>query len=107
MSIVLEALRMGRGKPAAGARSTPAQSDAILQTLGYGRNSSSPLGRLKRFVVYLGVALIFAVLLAGAVIWLARLYAFRDTDSTASRIEPVESPNGKVIFFPDASIERP
>ncbi len=107
MSIVLDALRMGRGKPATGARSTPAQSDAILQTLGYGRNSSSPLDRLKRLIVYLGVALVFAVLLAGAVLWLARLYVFRDTNGTASRIERVESPNGKVIFFPDASIRRP
>ena len=88
MSIILDALRMGRGKPAAGTTSTPAQTDAILQTLGYRRSSSSPLDRLKRFVVYLGVAVAFAALLAVAVIWL-------------------ESPNGKVIFFPDGSIERP
>ena len=88
MSIILDALRMGRGKPAAGAISTPAQTDAILETLGYGRSSSSPLDRLKRFVVYLGVAVAFAGLLAVAVIWL-------------------ESPNGKVIFFPDGSIRRP
>ena len=107
MSSILDALRMGRGKPAAGAISTPAQTDAILQTLGYGRNSSSALDRLKRFVVYLGVGVAFAAVLAVAVIWLAHFYVVRDSGDAASRIDRLESPNGKVIFFPDGSIKRP
>ena len=107
MSIVLDALRMGRGGPGKGLRSTPAQTDAILQTLGYARSSSSPLDRLKRFVVYLGVSLVFAGLLWAAVIGLARLYVARDPGRAASGIEQVASRNGKVIFFPDAPVKRP
>ena len=107
MSIILDALHTGRGKAAAAATSAPAQTDAVLQTLGYGRNSSSALDRLKRVVVYLGVALLLAGLLGAAVIWLARLYAVRESGGAAFRIARVETPNGKVIFFPDGSIKRP
>ena len=49
MSIILDALRRGRGAQTPGPNPNAAQTDAVLQTLGYGRFSpTTPLNRLKR-----------------------------------------------------------
>ena len=70
MSIILDALRRGRGLQAPRPRSTAAQTDAVLQTLGYGRLSSG--FPLNRFFALLAAAVAFAIVLWGAVIWITQ-----------------------------------
>jgi hypothetical protein len=64
MSIILDALRRGRGR-ATPRPATSAQTDAVLQTLGYGRLSptSSPSNRLKRMLRYVAVGVALAIAL--------------------------------------------
>ena len=85
MSIILDALRRGRGKPAPGPNPNAAQTDAVLQTLGYGRlNPATPLNRLKRGVGYLILAAVAAVALWALVIWLTHAYMYSPTATDAA-----------------------
>ena len=64
MSIILDALRGGRTPETGPKKSNPAQTDAVLATLGYGRFSpSSPLNKLKRAIGYGALALALAATL--------------------------------------------
>ena len=64
MSLILDALRRGRGRTTPRDTTNAAQTDAVLQTLGYGRfNTGSRLNKLKRIIGYTGVAIMFAVVL--------------------------------------------
>jgi hypothetical protein len=70
MSIIFDALRRGRARHTSKPAARAAQTDAVLQTLGYGRFSArSPAPRSKRLLgrVVAGVAL--AVVLWAAVAW--------------------------------------
>ena len=73
MSIILDALRRGRGGQTPRPLPNTAQTDAVLQTLGYGRfSSTSPFNRLKRLAGYVALSLVFALVLWAAVIWITQ-----------------------------------
>ena len=75
MSIILDALRGGRGKQPTGPGPNAAQADAVLQTLGYGRFSpAAPMNRLRRAFVLLAIAIVLAVALWVAVFWTTRTF---------------------------------
>jgi Tfp pilus assembly protein PilF len=75
MSIILDALRRGRAAQAPGPNRNAAQTDAVLQTLGYGRFSpTAPLNRLKRVLLLLGFAVVAGILIWVAVVWLTHAY---------------------------------
>jgi hypothetical protein len=75
MSIILDALRRERGKQQPGPHVNAAQTDAVLQTLGYGRlNPATPLNRLKRMLTYLALAIALGAMLWVVVVWLTRAY---------------------------------
>lgn len=83
MSIILDALKRGRLRPAPRQNPDTAQTDAVLQTLGYKRFSpTTPLNRLKRVVAYLVVAGVCALVLWGAIVWTTQ------TDSAMPPGEP-------------------
>jgi hypothetical protein len=70
MSIVLDALRRGRGNQARRMHTNAAQTDAVLQTLGC--RSLSPTSRsdrLKGLAAYFALAIFFAIVLWRTVIW--------------------------------------
>ena len=57
MSIILDALRQGPGKPISGPNPSTSQTDAVLHTLGYGRpNPATSLNRVQRTLVYVAIA---------------------------------------------------
>jgi hypothetical protein len=71
MSAILDALRRGRGKQTPQLNSNPAQTDAVLRTLGYGRfNPTSPFNRLKHAGGYLALVVVIAIMLWGTAIWI-------------------------------------
>src|SRR5207237_1983674 len=75
MSLILDALRRGRGRTTPPGTTNAAQTDAVLQTLGYGRFSTgSRLNRVKRIIGYASVAIMFAVVIWGLVIWITQAY---------------------------------
>src|SRR5436190_9189044 len=75
MSLILDALRGGSPRNTPRPNSNAAQTDAVLQTLGYGRfSATSPLNRIKKLLGYLLVGLMFAVVIWGTVIWLTTQY---------------------------------
>ena len=75
MSLILDALRRGRGRTTPPGSTNAAQTDAVLQTLGYGRFSTgSRLNGVKRIIGYAGVAIMFAVVIWGLVIWITQAY---------------------------------
>jgi len=85
MSTILDALRRGRSAPPPGPNPNAAQTDAVLQTLGYGRfNPTAPLNRLKRVLVLLELGVVLAVALWIGVIWLTHAYVARIQDEVAS-----------------------
>jgi hypothetical protein len=64
--MILDALRRGRARTTPRAGSNAARTDAVLQTLGYGRfNRVSAFRRFRRVPGYLLLAGIFALLLWG------------------------------------------
>src|SRR3954454_19184552 len=74
MSIILDALRRGRGRPTEEPHSNAARTDAVLATLGYGRfNPTSPFNRLKRLVGGLVIVILLAIVIWAAVIWKAQV----------------------------------
>jgi hypothetical protein len=73
MSIILDALRSGPGKQAVRQNSSPAQTDAVLQTLGYGRSSpTAPINRSRRALTFAALGVVFAAVLLVAVTWIMR-----------------------------------
>jgi Tfp pilus assembly protein PilF len=73
MSLILDALRRGRGRSAPGANPNAAQTDAVLHTLGYGRfNPGTPFNRLKRLFGFLAIAAVAAIALWGSVVWITQ-----------------------------------
>jgi hypothetical protein len=71
MSIILDALRRGRKSQGPAPNPNASQTDAVMQTLGYGRfNPTTPLNRVKRVLGYLALAVVLAVVLWAMVIWL-------------------------------------
>ena len=78
MSIILDALRRGRGRTTPRPNTNAAQTDAVLQTLGYGRfSSTSPFNRIRkifRIFGYVTVAIMFVIVIWGAVIWITQAY---------------------------------
>ncbi len=101
MSIILDALKRGRLRPAPRQNPDTAQTDAVLQTLGYKRFSpTTPLNRLKRVVAYLVVAGVCALVLWGG----NRLdYAdgFRDAAGRAGPRVPAKA-SGSTAFTASA-----
>jgi Tfp pilus assembly protein PilF len=73
MSLILDALRRGRAPEITQPNSSTAQTDAVLQTLGYGHlePSSSPK-RIRRLIGHAFLALLAVAATLGAVIWFAR-----------------------------------
>lgn len=68
MSIVLDALRRGRGSQAAKPSRKSAQPDAVLHTLGYRQaGQASPLSQVPRIVAALAA---FALGAWAAIVWL-------------------------------------
>jgi Tfp pilus assembly protein PilF len=96
MSIILDALRRGRAREVPRVNPHAAQTDAVLQTLGYGRfNPTSPLNRLKRFIGYLALAVVFALLLWGAVVWVTQFLltpSKAEIDSAPQSTRPAPPP---------------
>src|SRR5688572_2914616 len=75
MSIILDALRRGRSRQTPVPNPNAAQTDAVLQTLGYGRLSpTTPFNRVKRVLGLFALAVIAAILLWATVIWITRMY---------------------------------
>jgi len=94
MSIILDALRRGRARHAPGPHRDTAQTDAVLQTLGYGRfNPATPLNRFKRLAGYAVMAAVVALLLWAAVIWLTQaLLPVSAPENRAPRSQPAPPP---------------
>lgn len=73
MSIILDALRRGRGRETPRSQPNSAQTDAVLHTLGYGKfSSTSPFTRVKRLAGYVALSFVFALVLWGTVIWITQ-----------------------------------
>ena len=89
MSLILDALRGGRP------RATPrpsnanaAQTDAVLQTLGYGHfRTVSVINRIKRLFVYLLAAILLAAAVWGAAIWVKSRYFTSDARAATPRTD--------------------
>jgi hypothetical protein len=85
MSLILDALRGGSPRATPRPNSNAAQTDAVLQTLGYGRfSATSPFNRIKRLVGYLVVGVMFAVVIWGTVIWVTTQYLSHDAPMEVS-----------------------
>ncbi len=70
MSIILDALRRGDRQDVA-PNPNASQTDAVLQTLGYGRfNRTAPLNRAKRILRYVAIAVALVVVVWASVAWL-------------------------------------
>jgi Tfp pilus assembly protein PilF len=79
MSLILDALRRGRPPEITQPNSSTAQTDAVLQTLGYGHlEPSSSSKRIRRLIGYAFLALLAVVAICGAVIWFARQHYATD-----------------------------
>jgi hypothetical protein len=73
MSIIHDALRRGRGQHSPKARSSAAQSDAVLETLAYGRaNATAPSHATRRVIGGVAVT-IFLIILSGVIVWMMRV----------------------------------
>jgi tetratricopeptide (TPR) repeat protein len=102
MSIILDALRKGRGRQTTRVASSAAQTDAVLQTLGYARvNQVSRFKRVMRIAAALALGVLAGILLWITVVWVARAYLQQTAvdDGTAvpteqSRAAPVVPPKG-------------
>ncbi len=94
MSIILDALRRGRARQAPGRHRDTAQTDAVLQTLGYGRfNPATPLNRFKRLAGYAVMAAVVALLLWAVVIWATQVFLPASApEHRAPRAQPAPPP---------------
>ena len=114
MSIILDALRRGRGRQTPPTNPNSAQTDAVLQTLGYGRFSpASPFNRFKRVAGYLSVAIAAAVALWVSVVWIteAVLTPRRPASGSAAPAPPrVAAPQpapSSLSTGPSAPLDKP
>src|SRR4029450_4011157 len=95
MSIILDALRRGRGRETPRPNANAAQTDAVLATLGYAKFSpTSPLNRLRRLTAYFVVGVMFAVLLWGVVVWLTQTLSTKPKADVAA-VQPAATPAGR------------
>ena len=93
MSIILDALRRGRGRKTPLPNSDAATTDAVLHTLGYGRsNSNTPLNPLKRVLGFLALGIITGIVLWGTVIWITQTY-FTPAPSDVQDESPATPPS--------------
>jgi tetratricopeptide (TPR) repeat protein len=84
MSIILDALRRGRGEQQPAPDRTASQTDAVLQTLGYRPlNPATPFNRLKRMLTYAALATV-----SGFMLWTVALWF---TDAAAPPPHPPET----------------
>ena len=101
MSIILDALRRGRSAPPPGPNPNAAQTDAVLQTLGYGRfNPTAPLNRMKRLLVLLVLGVALAVALWVGTIWLTHAYLARSHAEVAPAPVAAAKPSPKPARLP-------
>jgi tetratricopeptide (TPR) repeat protein len=97
MSLILDALRQGRQPATPRKRSTGAQTEAVLQTLGYTRpRSNTPFAKIRRLVGYAVAAVILATALWAAVTRVTRPY-LRSEPPAAVQMHVVAS-----ALLPDA-----
>jgi tetratricopeptide (TPR) repeat protein len=95
MSLVLDALRRGRGREKTRQASSAAHTDAVLRTLGYARvNQASRLKRVTRVAAALVAGVLVGILLWTAVVWATRAYLRRGspTDGAAAVDTPPATP---------------
>src|SRR5260221_4350814 len=110
MSLILDALRRGRARDTPPPSSNAAQTNAVLQTLGYGRYSpSSPFNRLKRLAGYVVVGIILSIAIWAGVVWATQAYlrrklpagAFNARGSTpATPVRPTPAPSRRPVAPP-------
>lgn len=106
MSIILDALRRGRARQTPRPNPNAAQTDAVLQTLGYGRfNPTTPLNRLKRTLAFLALAVVLGIVLWIAVAWLTQAYWSRRSPVATPSVSPPVAPLPHVA--PSAGREVP
>jgi hypothetical protein len=86
MSLILDALRGGRAPQGPPRKSSTAQTDAVLHTLGYGRSSASRLRRITRLAIRLLAGLAMAVAIWAAMLWLT--HSHRETEQPAPKPLP-------------------
>src|SRR5262249_19366996 len=96
MSTILDALRRGRSPAMGRGSASSAQTDAVLETLGYSRRRHpTRVDRIRRlFTLVIGGALI-VVLLWGAVVWFAHKPAVSTATATNSgtTVAPAGAPS--------------
>ena len=115
MSIILDALRRGRGRRRLGPSPNAAQTDAVLQTLGYGRfNPASPINRLKRALAPRRIRYPVAVVLWVAVIWMTahvplarRAVRTTRSDARPCTAAPAPTSDRKRTDAPQATTQPP
>jgi Tfp pilus assembly protein PilF len=101
MSIILDALRRGRGRTPPRGAASAAQTDAVLQTLGYGRlRTTTRLARLRRLVGLLGGAALVAVMLWATVVWLTQTSVGGNSSSARPGAAGVVAPASKLSPLP-------
>src|SRR5436305_1503819 len=87
MSLILDALRGGRTR-AAPPQSNAAQTDAVLETLGYGRfTSASPLNKIKRIAALLVVGVVLAFVIWGSIIWATQSYVTTEPETQVYNVD--------------------
>jgi Tfp pilus assembly protein PilF len=95
MSLILDALRRGRAREVTQPNSNTAQTDAVLQTLGYGHlDPSSTSKRIRRVVGYVSLALLVGIAILATVIWLTARHRLQDEEMHGA--PPVAAPSAAV-----------
>src|SRR5687768_15075647 len=102
MSIILDALRRGRGRPTPVPNPNAAQTDAVLQTLGYGRfNPATPLNRIKRLLGIVALGIVIAIVLWAVVIWSTQMYFSPASEPQSTTVQPAApGPASKMMSPP-------
>ena len=117
MSIFLDALRARRGRQTPEPNPNAAQTDAVLQTLGYGKlNPTTPLNRVKRLLAILALGIVLAIVLWAVVISIAQVFlspasgpdiASAPQTAPAPAPAPASAPDGTMAGKPNAPIAPP
>src|ERR1700704_5801795 len=85
MSLILDALRRGRARETPPPGTNAAQTNAVLETLGYGRFSpASPFNKLKRLAAYVAIGIILAIAIWAGVAWATQAYLAKKRPAGAS-----------------------
>src|ERR1700704_6083705 len=86
MSLILDALRRGRARETPPPGTNAAQTNAVLETLGYGRFSpASPFNKLKRIAGYVAIGIILAIAIWAGVAW-AQAYVAKKRPAGVSNV---------------------